>query len=76
MKVKKFAVSVQWGQGFHHFLRADYETQLQAELHASQYIERHEYKHKKGNIPTVHLWRHYAHTTCAAKAKDDKPQTP
>lgn len=67
MEVKRFAISIQWGKGMHHFLRTDYETQTNAEEAGSKYVYTHSKKHKAGNLPIVHLWEHNSSVKCEPK---------
>lgn len=59
MKVKEFAVSVQWGNGHHHFLKTDYESE-DAAYHAgdehAKRLARQRKSNKRGAKPTVYVW--------------------
>ncbi len=51
MKVSRYAVSIQYGEGFHHF-DSYFPTKEAATAHAVAWKR----KAKKGAKPKVHLW--------------------
>lgn len=55
MKVSKFAVSVQWGNGRHYFARTDLTSKERA-LKAFDAAEAQHAKVKRGFKPKVYLW--------------------
>jgi len=56
MLVSKFAVSVQYGQGYHYFLRTDLDTEVQAQDIFKGAAARLLPHKKPGAKPAVHLW--------------------
>jgi hypothetical protein len=58
MKVKRFAVSVQYGQGYHYFVKYDFETLPDAVKHAARVQKGFRAIPRKGAKPKVHIWEH------------------
>ncbi len=57
MKVKSFAVSVQWGEGHHYFVRTDLESELAARDDATARAKQlAKQKHKHNLKPSVYVW--------------------
>ena len=56
MKVAEYAVSIQYGEGHHFFVRTDLTSLAGAEDIAQQHVKRLS-PHKKGAIPTVHIYK-------------------
>lgn len=51
MKIDKYAISIQYGEGFHHF-----ETYRGTKEEALNYAESWKRRTKKGAKPKVHIW--------------------
>jgi hypothetical protein len=56
MKIDKWAVSVQWGEGHHYFL-AYFPTEGEAEEVAEAHATQLKARYKKGAKPHVAVWR-------------------
>lgn len=56
MEVKRYAASIQYGKGLHHFIRTDCATEVEAQQLAFAAIKRA--KRGKGPLATAHIWQH------------------
>lgn len=56
MEVKRYATSIQYGKGLHHFIRTDLDTEVEAQRLAIQTVRR--VRGKKGPKASVHVWQH------------------
>lgn len=54
MKVKKYAISVQYGQGMHYF--ATYEDDYEEAIEIANRIQANRYKKGKGAKPRTMIW--------------------